>query len=169
MYVHRQGPVETAFRAAGCFCFCEGRLLLIQRQQGKPLPLRWGVPTGKLEAGETPRLAVVRELLEEVGLDIAPEAPAEVAGAIVTDRGTAFEYVSFHLELAALPKLRLHGAEVRDARWLRPETIGELPMVPFFFNTLNDVLSFRAYGEVPARRVPEAEAGPRLQHLYQSR
>jgi 8-oxo-dGTP diphosphatase len=159
MYVHRQGPVETVFRAAGCFCFHEGRLLLIQRQAGKPMPLFWGVPTGKLEAGETARMAVVRELAEEVGLGVAAAAPTEVVSAIVRDNGTVFEYVSFHLELADEPQLLLHAGEVRDIAWVRPEAIGTRPMVPFFFNTLNDVLAWRAHGVVRARTVPEMEAG----------
>ncbi|WP_052731690.1 NUDIX domain-containing protein [Devosia geojensis] len=158
MYVHRQGAVETAFRAAGCFCFHQGRLLLIQRQVGKPMPLFWGVPTGKLEAGETARMAVVRELEEEVGLEVAADAPADVVSAIVSDNGTVFEYVSFHLELAAAPQLRLHAREVRDIAWVRPEAIEDRPVVPFFFNTLNDVLAWRARGALPLRTAPEAEA-----------
>jgi len=158
MYVRGQGADGTAFRAAGCFCFHEGRLLIIQRQVGKPMPLFWGVPTGKLEAGETARLAVVRELREEVGLKVAADAPAEVVSAIVSDRGTVFEYVSFHLELAAAPQLRLNPGEVRDVAWVRPEAIGGRPMVPFFFNTLNDVLEWRTRGALPIRTVPEAEA-----------
>ena len=158
MYVHRQGPVETAFRAAGCFCFCQGRLLIIERQVGKPMPLHWGVPTGKLEPGETARMAVVRELFEEVGLVVAEATPMEVVSAIVSDDSTVFEYVSFHLELEAAPELVPHRHEVRDFAWVRPEAIGERAMVPFFFNTLNDVLAWRRHGVVPARTMPEPEA-----------
>lgn len=158
MYVHRQGPVETAFRAAGCFCFYEGRLLLIERQLDKPMPLHWGVPTGKLEAGETARMAVVRELAEEVGLEVEANAPAEVVSAIVSDRGTVFEYVSFCLELETEPELRLHANEVRNALWLRPDEIGDRPIMPFFFNTLNDVLAWRRRGSVPPQKVPMPDA-----------
>ncbi|GLQ54018.1 NUDIX hydrolase [Devosia nitrariae] len=157
-YVHRQGSVETAFRAAGCFCFHDGRLLLIERQVGKPMPRHWGVPSGKLEREETARMAVVRELFEEVGLEVAPAAPTEIVSAIVSDRGVVFEYVSFHLELEAVPELRLHEHEIRDIAWLRPEAIGGRPMMPFFFNTLNDVLAWRRHGTVPVRTLPEAEA-----------
>lgn len=158
-YQHRQGPVATAFRAAGCFCFHDGRLLIIERQVGKPMPLHWGVPSGKLEPGETARMAVVRELFEEVGLEVPAAAPREVVSAIVSDRGVVFEYVSFHLEFETAPELRLHSHEVRDIAWVRPEAIGVRPMMPFFYNTLNDVLTWRRHGTVPVRTVPEMEAG----------
>jgi len=158
MYVHRQGAVETAFRAAGCFCFYRDRLLLIERQDGKPLPRQWGVPTGKLETGETARMAVVRELAEEVGLTVAMGAPVEIVSAIVSDRGTVFEYVSFYLELEAEPVLTLDTEAVRSIAWLQPEAIEGLALVPFFFNTLKDVLSWRRHGTVRSCFVPEAEA-----------
>jgi 8-oxo-dGTP pyrophosphatase MutT (NUDIX family) len=156
--MHRHGPVETAFRAAGCFLFCRGRLLLVQRAAGKPLPLHWGVPSGKIEPGETARMAVVRELAEEVGLVVQPDAPAEVVSAIVADRGTVFEYVSFHLELASEPKLRLGADEIAKANWVDPNDITGRQVVPFFYNTLNDVLTWRKHGHLPPPSTGEAEA-----------
>lgn len=158
MYRHRHGPVATAFRAAGCFCFCSGRLLLVERAAGKPLPLHWGVPTGKLEPGETARRAVVRELAEEVGLVVALDAPIAVVSALVEHRGTVFEYVSFCLALEAEPALRLRHEEIASAIWVEPQALAGLPVVPFFYNTLNDVLAWRRHGHLPLRPSPEAEA-----------
>jgi 8-oxo-dGTP diphosphatase len=161
MYRHGEHGEPLAYRAAGCFCFCHGRLLLIERAASRPLPLHWGVPTGKLEPGETARQAAVRELGEEVGLRVDLTAPDEVVGATVIDRSTAFFYTSFQLEFAAEPDLRLADDEVRSAAWVEPEAIAGRRLVPFFYNTLNDVMEWRRHGALALRAQAEKEApGP---------
>jgi 8-oxo-dGTP diphosphatase len=47
----------------------DGRVLIAQRPEGKPLAGKWEFPGGKVEAGESPEAAVVRELREELGVE----------------------------------------------------------------------------------------------------
>ena len=49
----------------------EGRVLLAQRPADKHLPLKWEFPGGKVESGESPAAAIVREIREELGCDVA--------------------------------------------------------------------------------------------------
>ncbi|SIS03117.1 (deoxy)nucleoside triphosphate pyrophosphohydrolase [Williamsia sterculiae] len=53
----------------------DGRLLLAQRDRPAPVAGLWELPGGKVETGETPVQALVRELREELGVEVAPGAP----------------------------------------------------------------------------------------------
>jgi 8-oxo-dGTP diphosphatase len=48
----------------------DGRILLCQRPEGKSYPLKWEFPGGKLEPGETPEMALARELSEELEIEL---------------------------------------------------------------------------------------------------
>ncbi len=50
-----------------------GRILICRRRPDHPHPLKWEFPGGKVEAGETPRAALVRELEEELGIQAKPD------------------------------------------------------------------------------------------------
>ena len=53
----------------------DGRVLIAQRPRGKPLAGRWEFPGGKLDAGESERQALVRELREELGIEVLAARP----------------------------------------------------------------------------------------------
>ena len=57
---------------AVCVLERDGRILICQRRAGQPHPLKWEFPGGKLEEGELPEAALVRELREELGIDATP-------------------------------------------------------------------------------------------------
>lgn len=60
-------------RIAGGAIIENNKILLVKRSASKELfPNKWGFPAGKMEEGETPEEAVIREVKEEVGLDFTP-------------------------------------------------------------------------------------------------
>ena len=65
-------PLRRRIRVAAAVVWREGRVLLTRRPPGGPLALQWELPGGKLEEGETPAHAVVREIREE--LDVGARA-----------------------------------------------------------------------------------------------
>ena len=152
MIRHKAGEaVPVAFRAAGCFCLSGDEVLLIQRQQGKPFALHWGIPTGKIEPGETAAQCMARELAEEIGLAVQLDALMPVADYVVDDRGTVFDYTAFALRLPNKPELTLRREEVRRAEWVKVTRVRKRRVVPFFGNTLRDLREWIERGEVAPR------------------
>jgi 8-oxo-dGTP diphosphatase len=152
----KAGETDTAFRAVGCFCIHNGKVLLVQRQLGKRYELHWGIPTGKIEAGETPSQCMTRELMEEVGIASQLEELVPMATYLVDDRGPVFEYDAFVLELSSAPEIVLQQDELRAFEWL-PLGSTKRPVVPFFYNTLADLISWLDRGTVRPRSGPEPD------------
>ena len=105
----------------------DGRVLVAERPAGKHLSGRWEFPGGKLEPGETPEAALVRELAEELGIDTSASclAPAGFA---------SHAYEAFHLILLLYVCRRWRGNPVgRDGqglRWVRVPELFTLDMPP---------------------------------------
>ncbi len=104
-----------------------GQVLLQRRPAGKAMAGLWEFPGGKLETGETPEIALARELAEELDIVVAPGdlVPLTFASHPLADR---------HL-LLLLYRCTVWGGEPRpldaDALlWRRPDDMADLPMPP---------------------------------------
>ncbi len=105
----------------------DGRVLLQQRPPGKPMAGLWEFPGGKVEPGETPEAALVRELEEELGIRTHASclAPATFASAPLGDR-------SLLLLLYACRKWEgvAQAKHATALRWVRPAQMYALDMPP---------------------------------------
>lgn len=105
----------------------DGRVLIAQRPKGKHLEGLWEFPGGKLRDGETPEAALIRELNEELGIDVEHTCLAPLSFA-------SHDYEEFHL-LMPLYVCRIwngvvRGREGQQLKWVQPSKLADWPMPP---------------------------------------
>jgi 8-oxo-dGTP diphosphatase len=105
----------------------DGRVLIAQRPAGKAMAGLWEFPGGKVGPDETPERALIRELREELGIDVEQSCLAPLTFA-------SHDYDGFHL-LMPLYVCRVWGGsptprEGQTLRWVRPVKLRDFPMPP---------------------------------------
>ncbi|TKJ19126.1 NUDIX domain-containing protein [Blastococcus sp. CCUG 61487] len=117
-----------------------GRLLLIRRGHAPSAGL-WSVPGGRVEAGETLTDAVVREVREETGLAVRPDA---VVGRLsIPGDGVVYEVTDFACTLLEPGAEPVPGDDADDALFADAATLDRLPSTPRLLETL------RQWGALP--------------------
>ncbi len=105
----------------------DGRVLLAQRPDGKAMAGLWEFPGGKVDPGETPEAALIRELAEELGIDVAASCLAPFTFA-------SHAYPEFHLLMPLYVCRRWSGIPIaregQQLRWVRPAKLADYPMPP---------------------------------------
>ncbi|TVP73087.1 MAG: (deoxy)nucleoside triphosphate pyrophosphohydrolase [Rhodobacteraceae bacterium] len=103
----------------------DGRVLLAQRPPGKAMAGLWEFPGGKVEPGETPEAALIRELHEELGIDTWASCLAPLSFA-------SHAYADFHLLMPLFVCRKwqgeLRGREGQTLKWVRPAQLRDYPM-----------------------------------------
>lgn len=113
--------------AAVALVDADGRVLLAQRPEGKSMAGLWEFPGGKVDAGETPEAALIRELREELAIDTQESCLAPFTFA-------SHAYERFHLLMPLYLCRRWQGTPVpqegQQLAWVRPMRLRDYPMPP---------------------------------------
>ncbi len=105
----------------------DGRILISQRPRGKPMAGLWEFPGGKMEIDESPETALIREIKEELNIDVSDKCLAPFTFA-------SHKYERFHL-LMPLYVCRVWEGNVKPMekqalKWVRPKNLPKYPMPP---------------------------------------
>ena len=105
----------------------DGRVLLAQRPAGKSMAGLWEFPGGKVEPGETPEAALIRELREELGIETWKSCLAPLTFA-------SHAYEEFHLLMPLFACRKWEGVpqskEGQALKWVRAGDLRDYPMPP---------------------------------------
>lgn len=126
--------MKTVLVSAVALIDVDGRVLLAQRPEGKSMAGLWEFPGGKVEIGETPEVALIRELEEELGINTWQSCLAPLTFA-------SHSYDSFHLLMPLFACRKWEGTptpqEGQTLKWVRggdlrnyPMPEADIPLVP---------------------------------------
>ncbi|WP_294223682.1 8-oxo-dGTP diphosphatase MutT [uncultured Shimia sp.] len=119
--------MKTVLVSAVALIDVDGRILLAQRPEGKSMAGLWEFPGGKVEAGETPEVALVRELKEELGIDTWESCLAPLTFA-------SHSYDDFHLLMPLFACRKWKGIptaqEGQKLTWVNSKDLRKFEMPP---------------------------------------
>ena len=105
----------------------DGRVLMARRPEGKAMAGLWEFPGGKVQPDELPEAALIRELEEELGIDVTAACLAPLTFA-------SHSYEAFHLLMPLYVCRKWSGtAEAREGqelKWIKPARMRDYPMPP---------------------------------------
>ena len=124
----RNGKSQDVILVVACALIdIDGRVLLTKRPEGRAMAGLWEFPGGKVETGETPEVALIRELEEELAIDVTQSCLAPFTFA-------SHEYETFHLLMPLYICRRWEGdivpQEGQEMTWVRPNRLRDFPMPP---------------------------------------
>lgn len=125
--LEEERDVSIVLVAAVALMDSDGRILIAKRPEGKKMAGLWEFPGGKIDPGETPERALIRELQEELGIDTRTSCLAPIGFA-------SHAYDDFHLLMPLYVCRVWDGAptprEGQELAWVRPARLGDYPMPP---------------------------------------
>jgi 8-oxo-dGTP diphosphatase len=105
----------------------DGRVLIARRPEGKSMAGLWEFPGGKVHEGETPEIALIRELKEELDIDVTESCLGPFTFA-------SHRYDDFHLLMPLYLCRKWQGTvrplEGQELAWVRPNKLRDYPMPP---------------------------------------
>jgi len=117
--------LKTVLVSAVALIDIDGRILLAQRPEGKSMAGLWEFPGGKVEQGETPETALVRELHEELGIETWNSCLAPLTFA-------SHSYDTFHLLMPLFACRKWEGTptprEGQTLKWVKAKDLRDYPM-----------------------------------------
>ena len=123
--MHDQDPKKVLYVVACALLDADGRILITKRPEGKPMAGLWEFPGGKIEPGETPEQAAIRELREELGVEPCERCLHPFAF-------VSHPYDDFHIVMPLFVCRTWDGFpqphEGQELAWVRKEKLKDYPM-----------------------------------------
>ena len=129
IYLEKPDGFDCRAEVASCFIECKGEVLFLLREDKKIQGNTWCLPAGKIEYGETPLAAVLREIHEETGLQFDKKTITHLQKVYVRFPDIDFIYHMFRTVIKNKKEIFLNPNEHKDFRWLTPKEAHGYPLI----------------------------------------
>lgn len=137
LYEHKPEDFNCAVEIAACYIEIDGKILLLQRADGKKEPATWGVPAGKLEKSETPVQAALRELFEETGISHILSEDITFFGTLyIAKPEVDYAYHMFKIMLHEMPVVSISLQEHQDYAWATHDEMKRMDLMGGAYDAL---------------------------------
>jgi 8-oxo-dGTP diphosphatase len=143
VYVNPPKDFLSKVEVAGCVCEWEDKILLLKRHPEKPQGNTWGLPSGKLEKNENSQMAVIREVHEEVGLNINSSDLRLIGTLYCRLPHIDYIYYMYRKPFQKFPEVNLAIEEHLEMRWVTVEEGLQLPLIAGGIEALNHYNSIK--------------------------
>lgn len=129
--IYKEKPENfiSRFEVVSCYLECQGNILLLHRPKHKSQGGKWGVPAGKIDPGENPNEALIREIREETGIELTNESLNFLNKVFVRYPDYDFVYYMYKASLNELPEVQINIEEHQGYEWRTPKESLELELV----------------------------------------
>lgn len=139
LYLTEPKDFSLSMRVVGCFLECGDEFLILRRAPHKPQGGMWGLPSGKIETGESPEVAMAREMLEETGYHTFPRNFVPFKLYFVRYRENDFTFQMYSLRLQEKPPIRIDLLSHTEDRWVTSDVALRLEnLMPDFSECISD-------------------------------
>jgi len=139
---------DTSRQVSACYIEINGKMLVMERASISPEGKTWGVPAGKIEAGESPVQAALRELFEETAITISLSQINEIGKLHIRKHSIDYVYHMFQVHLESLPNIHLSEEHTKYI-WASIPDIRQLPLVGGATESLNYYERMKRKGHYP--------------------
>lgn len=127
LFLEKPDDFHGDLDVVGCFVEYDGKIVLLQRGEHRPEPGKWGMPAGKVHAGEEMIDAMKRELWEETG--IKNDQLEHLRDVFARAPGKDITYHMFRCKLDTKPEIMMSPGEHVAFRWVTPEEVPEMDFI----------------------------------------
>lgn len=131
VYLDPPKDFRKHIEVAACFYEYDGKVLFLLRNPNKPQGSTWGIPGGKIDKGETPKQAVVREFYEETGLTLDSDHLQYADKVYITSEKVDLVFHVFKLQTQEKPgDVKLSPPEHVGYSWVTLDKALQMPLIP---------------------------------------